>query len=88
LNRLFGVGLALHLPDQIDQMRIHAGLFAAPPVTQEPVELLQRRLVVAAVAFVGDRDVFAGMQVMHRDAACVAFRDRVLQRLRPEDENE
>jgi hypothetical protein len=28
------------------------------------------------------------MQVMHRDAARVAFRDRVLQRLRPEDENE
>jgi hypothetical protein len=37
---------------------------------------------------VGDGDVFAGMQVMHRDAARVAFRDRVLQRLRPDDENE
>jgi hypothetical protein len=81
LNWLLRAGFALHLPDKIDQMRIHARLFGAAPVAQEPVKLLQRGIVVTSVALVGDRDVFTGMQVMHRDGARVAFRDRVLQRL-------
>ena len=64
LDRLLGAGLALHFPNQIDQARIHVGRFAAPPVAQEPVELLDRGVVVAAVALVGDGDVFAGMDMV------------------------
>ncbi len=79
LDRLAGIGLALHLPHQIDQVRVHVGLFALAPVAQEPIELLQRRLVVPAVALVGDGDVFVGMHVVQRDRARVAFGDRVLQ---------
>ena len=51
---LFRSSFALHFPQQIDQLRIHAGGLAAPPVAQEPVEFLQRRLVIAAVTLVGE----------------------------------
>ena len=66
-------------------MRIHAGLFCAAPVAQEPVELLQRRLVVTAVALEGDGDVFVGVDVMQRDGAGVALGDGVLQPARAEE---
>jgi hypothetical protein len=79
-------GLALHFPDQVDELRIHANGFAAPPVAQKPVELLQRGLVVAAVALVSDADVLAGVDVVHRDGARVALGDGVLQRLRAEQQ--
>jgi hypothetical protein len=54
----------LHLPDQIDEVRIHANLLLAAPVAQEPVELVERRLVVTALALEGDGDVFVGMGVV------------------------
>jgi hypothetical protein len=61
-------------------------LLGLAPVAQEPVELFQRGLVVAAVALEGDGDVFVGMDVMQGDAAGVAFGDRVLQGSRAEQE--
>ena len=79
LNRLLGNGFALHFPHQIDEVRIHAGLFAASPIAQEPVQLLQRGLVVLAVALIGDGDVFAGVQMMQRNRPRVAFGGDVLQ---------
>ena len=81
-------GLALHLPHQVDQVRVHVGLLGLAPVAQEPVELFQRGLVVAAVALEGDGDVFVGMDVMQRDGAGVAFGDGVLQGSRAEQEAE
>jgi hypothetical protein len=87
-NRLLRIGFALYFPNQVDEVRVHAGLFATPPVAQEPVKLLQRALVVTPVALVRDRDVFAGMKMMHRNGSRIALGDRVLQRLRAEDENE
>ena len=88
LDRLLGAGLALHFPDQIDQPRIHVGGFAAPPVAQEPVELLDRRIVVAAIALVGDGDVFTGMDVVQRDGAGITLGDGILQPARAEQENQ
>ena len=73
--------LAIGLPQQIEQMRVHVGVCFLAPVAHEPVELLQRGLVVAAVALEGDGDVFAGMDVMEGEGAGVAFGDRVLQRV-------
>jgi len=81
-DRLLRSGLALHLPKKIDEVRIHAGFLAAAPVAQEPVELLERGLVVLAVALEGDGDVFVGVDVVHRDGAGVALGDGVLQRPR------
>ncbi len=84
LDRRLRSGLALHLPDQIDQARVHVGRFAAPPVAQEPVEFFQRGLVVAPVALIGDGDVFAGMDVVQGDGARLALGDGVLQPARTE----
>jgi hypothetical protein len=55
------------------------GFLFLAPVAHEPVELLQRGLVVTAVALVGDGDVFAGVNVMKGNGAGVAFGDGVLQ---------
>ena len=86
LDRQRRTRFALHLPEQIDQARIHAGRLAFAPVAQEPVELGQRGLVVAPVALVGDDDVLAGMKVVHGNGARFAFGDRVLQGFRTEQE--
>ena len=51
------------------------------PVAHEPVELLQRGIVVAAVALEGDGDVFAGVQMMEGKRAGVAFGAGILQRV-------
>ena len=56
------------------------GLFFAP-VAHEPVELLQRGVVVTAVALEGDGDVFAGVEMMEGERAGVAFGAGVLQRV-------
>src|SRR3974390_2279492 len=61
-------------------MRIHVRRLALAPVAHEPVELLQRGLVITAVALEGDGDVLTGVHVRERQAARVAFRGRVLQR--------
>ena len=87
-DRLLRSGLALHLPDQVDQVRIDARFFFAPPIAQEPVELLQRRLVVTAVALERDGDVFVGVDVMQRDGAGVALGDGVLQHARAEEQDQ
>ncbi len=41
-DRLLGVDLAVDLPQQIEQLRVHARGFVAPPVAQEPVDLFER----------------------------------------------
>src|SRR5208282_3341667 len=87
-DRLLRSGLALHLPDQVDQMRIDARLLFAPPIAQEPVELFQRRLVVTAVALERDGDVFVGVHVMQRQRAGVALGDGVLQHARAEEQHQ
>ena len=49
------------------------------PVANEPVKPFQRLVVIAAVAFVGDRNVFVGVNVMKRERPGVAIGNRVLQ---------
>ena len=76
LDRLFAADLAIDLPQQVEQMRVHVGLLFLAPVAHEPVELLQRGLVVAAIALEGDGDVFAGMDVMERTKCGCRLRRR------------
>ncbi len=79
LDRALGIELAGYFPHHVDQARVHPGLFAAAPVAQQPIEFFERGLVVAAVALVGDRQVFAGVDMVQRDRARIAFGDSVLQ---------
>ena len=80
-DRLFAADVAIGEPQDVEQLRVHADGFVAPPVAHEPVELLQRGVVVAAVALVGDGDGLAGMKVMKRQGAGVALGRRGLQRV-------
>src|SRR5260370_41924085 len=54
-------------------------VFFLAPVAEEPVQSLEGLLVVAAVALVGDRDIFVGVNVMKGERAGVAVRDRVFE---------
>jgi hypothetical protein len=56
-------------------MRIHVNGFVFAPVAEEMVKLLERFLVLTAVALVCDRDVFVGVQVMKRQRAGIAVGD-------------
>src|SRR5262249_21618007 len=79
LDRLSSAGFAISVPQQIEQMGIHVSLFLAPPVAHEPVELLERTIVIASIALEGDGDVFTGVRVVERKSTRVAFGDGVLQ---------
>ena len=78
----------MHLPDQIDQVRIHPDVLVLAPVAHQPVDLLQRGVVVTAVALVGDGEVFAGVQMMERNRARIAVGDRVMRGLGAGDDEE
>ena len=78
MDRTSGTHLAMRLPHQVDQVRVHPDLLVLAPVAHQPVDLLQRGVVVTAVALVGDGEVFARMQVMERDRARIAVGDCVM----------
>src|SRR5262249_6241444 len=75
MDGLVAPDLARHFPDHVEQTRIHMDVFLLAPVAQEPVEPLERLLVIAAVTPVRDRDVFFGVNVMERESAGVAIGD-------------
>ena len=70
-----------NLPDEVEQLRIHTDLFFLAPIAHEPIELLQRLLVILAVALVGNGDVFVGMNVVQCQSSRIAISDRSLQAL-------
>ena len=88
VDDLVAADLAGRFPDEVVEARIHRDLFVLAPVAHEPVELLQRILVVTAVALIGDRDVFVGVDVMERDRPGVAVRDRRLEAAAAEEQRE
>src|SRR5215831_6942932 len=81
MDRALRVDVAIDLPHDVEQARIHTDLLVAPPVAQQMVDLLERLFVVAPVALVGDGEVFAGMDVVQRYGPRVALGDGVLQTL-------
>ena len=60
-------------------MRVHVRGFFFTPIAHEPVELLQRGLIVDAVALEGDGDVFFGVEMMEGERLGVAVGGRALQ---------
>ncbi len=78
-DRLLGADFAVNLPQQIEQLRVHARGFVAPPVAQQPVDLFECLRVVAAFALEGDGEHLAGMHMVERELARVAVGDRVLE---------
>jgi hypothetical protein len=77
-DRLARADLAIYLPDDVEELRLHPGLFVQPPVPEQPVQLLEGVLVVIAVPLEGDGCGFLGVLVLDRDRAGVAIGDRVL----------
>src|SRR6266446_10375398 len=71
--------LTRHLPDHVKQTRIHMNVFVLSPVAEEPVQSLERLLVIAPVALVSDRNIFVGVNVMKGERAGVAVRDRAFE---------
>ena len=65
-------------------MRVHLGLFFLAPVAQDPIDFLERLLVVAPVHLVGDGEVFIGVDVMEGERPRVALGDGILQRFATE----
>ena len=80
VDRLARPDRAVDLPDDIEEARLHPGRLVGAPVAQQPVQLLERALVVIAVALEGDRGVFLGVRMEDRDGAGIAVGDRVLGR--------
>ena len=78
--------LAADFPQDVEQLRVHPGLFVVAPVAQEVVELLQAVLVVAAVALERDGDRVVAVGVLQRDRARVAVGDHGLQRCGADDQ--
>ncbi len=54
-------------------------VFVLSPVAEEPVQSLERLLVIAPVALVSDRNIFVGVNVMKGERAGVAVRDRAFE---------
>src|SRR6266852_347582 len=79
MDGLVAPDLTRHLPDHVEQTRIHMNVFVLAPVAEEPVQSLERLLVIAAVAPVRDRNIFFGVNVMERESAGVAVGDRVFE---------
>ena len=69
-------------------MRVHLDRFFLAPVAQDPVDLLERLLVVAPVHLVGDGEVFVGMDVMEGEGARIALGGGILQAFAAEQNKE
>src|SRR5262249_52003685 len=80
-DRLFGPDLPMHLPEEVDQMRVHVGRLVLPPIAQQLIDFGQRLLVVAAVDLVGNGEVFVRVNVMQRYGPRLAFGNSGLQAL-------
>jgi hypothetical protein len=78
----------MHLPQQIDQLRVHLDWLLLAPVAQQRIDLGQRRLVVAAVHLVGDGQIFVGVDVVERDRPRLALGARGLQAIAAEEDQE
>ncbi|MGY4482350.1 hypothetical protein ACVWWR_001541 [Bradyrhizobium sp. LM3.2] len=78
LDRLLGIDVAIHFPEDVEEVTVHDRLVLGAPVAQEVVELLQRRFVVTPVALEGDGKVFAGMGVVEGERLGLVQRGRIV----------
>ena len=78
MNSFTGPHRAIHLPDDVEEAWLHLGQLVGAPVTQKPVELLERLGIVSAVALEGDARGFFGVGVNEIYRPGVAVGDRVL----------
>ena len=68
--------LAVDLPNDVEEVRIHFCRLVEPPVAHEPVQLVEDRGIVNAIDHVGERAGLVGMPVGKDDGAGVAVGDR------------
>jgi hypothetical protein len=88
VDRHVDADFAVNRPDDVEQLRIHLGRLVRSPIPQEPVQLLERRLVVCPVSPECNRGAFLRMRVEHRQGPRIAVRDRVLRCRSRQDETE
>ena len=60
---------AVDLPQEIKQPGVHLGRLVAPPVAQEPVDLVEPRTHIAPVALVGDLGALLGVDEVEFERA-------------------
>ena len=73
VDRCLAADAAIDLPQKVEKARIHPGRLVGAPVAQEPVQPVQRFLVIAAVALEGDEQFFAGMPMHEGQSARIAI---------------
>ena len=83
---LLGAELALHLPDDIEQARVHADRLVGAPIPQGPVQLLESGGNIAAILLEGDRRLLLRMHVHDGYGARIAVGDGVLRATDAEQE--
>ena len=71
MNGLLGIDVAIDFPEDVEQAAVHIGLVLRTPVSQEMIELLQRRFVIAPVTLESDGKIFFGMGVVEAQRARV-----------------
>ncbi len=86
VERLLGAELALHLPDDIEQARVHADRLVGAPIPQGPVQLLESGGNIAAILLEGDRRLLLRMHVHDGYGARIAVGDGVLRATDAEQE--
>jgi hypothetical protein len=72
MDRLLRSQLAVHLPDQVEQGRVHLHGDVPAPVAHEVVEFLQRVLIELTAALVNDGKGLFGVYVVERQAAILS----------------
>ena len=82
VDRLGRPGLAIDLPDDVEEVRVHLGRLVEPPIPAEPVQFIEHRLVIDAVDHEGERAGFIGVLVREDHGPRVAVGDRRLGRVR------
>ena len=78
VDRFPGADLPVDFPDDVEQARVHLGGLVDPPIAQEPIDLVQRVLVVAAVAPEGDGRGLVRVRMQEAQGAGVAVGDGIL----------
>ncbi len=69
MDRLPGAQLLVDLPQDVEGRRVHLRRLVAPPVAEDPVELLQRLAVIGLAALVDDVEPLAVVDVVKGEAA-------------------
>jgi hypothetical protein len=87
VNRLSRANLAINFPQNVEQPRVHLCWLVYSPIAQQPVELLQRLLVIAPISTKGDRCPLIRVRVEECQTSSLAIGLSVLSSVRGDEGN-